>query len=103
MKEYTAEAKRFYRSKVWERTRTLYAKQCGGLCERCLSIGIYTPGKIVHHKIYLDDMKLKNPDIALSFDNLEMLCQDCHNKEHHKTEPARRYSFDAQGNIISKE
>lgn len=23
-----------------------------------------------------------NPDITLNFDNLELLCIDCHNKEH---------------------
>lgn len=103
MKEYTAEAKRFYKSKLWERTRALYAQSVGGLCERCLKNGIYTPGKVVHHRIYLDDQKLRVPEIALSYDNLELLCQECHNKEHHHTEPKRRYSFDKFGNIINEE
>lgn len=103
MKEYTLAAKRFYRSTMWHRTRALYAESVGGLCERCRASGLYTPGKIVHHKIHLDDAKLRDPQIALSFDNLELLCQDCHNKEHHKTNPSRRYSFDAAGNIIKQE
>lgn len=103
MRTYTAEAKRFYRSKQWERTRLLYAQSVDGLCERCRAAGLYTPGKIVHHKVYLDDEKLRDASIALSFDNLELLCQDCHNKEHHHTEPSRRYAFDAEGNVISKE
>lgn len=103
MKEYSAEAKRFYKSKLWLRTRRLYAQSVHGLCERCLANGEYVAGKIVHHKIYLDDAKLRDPNIALNFDNLELLCQDCHNKEHHHTEPARRYRFDQYGNIINEE
>lgn len=103
MKEYTAAAKRFYRSTTWHRTRELYIDSVDGLCERCRAAGLYTPGKIVHHKIYLDDIKLQDPEIALSFDNLELLCQDCHNKEHMKRLPTRRYSFDASGNLIKQE
>lgn len=103
MKEYTAAAKRFYQSALWERTRVLYMQHVDGLCERCRAAGAYVPGKIVHHKIYLDDVKLHDPEIALCFDNLELLCQDCHNKEHHRTSRARAYSFDAQGNIINNE
>lgn len=103
MKEYTAEAKRFYRSKIWERTRAAYADSVGGLCERCLALGFTVPGKIVHHRVHLNDQGLKDPEIALSFDNLELLCQDCHNKEHHATRPARRYDYDAAGNLINRE
>ena len=103
MKEYTAEAKRFYRSKIWERTRAAYAQQAGGLCERCLASGLYNPGAIVHHRIHLDAAGLRDPETALSFDNLELLCQDCHNKEHHRTRPPRRYDYDAAGNIINRE
>lgn len=103
MKEYTEAAKRFYRSKIWTKTRDSYAQSVGELCERCLASGIYTPGKIVHHKIHLNDAGLRDPAIALSFDNLELLCQDCHNKEHHSTKPGRRYEFDANGNLIKTE
>lgn len=103
MRTYSAEARRFYHSKQWLHTRELYADSVDGLCERCRAKGIYTPGKIVHHKKYLDDSSLRNPDIALNFNNLELLCQDCHNKEHHHSEPGRRYAFDANGGIINKE
>lgn len=33
--------------------------------------------------------------------NLEALCQDCHNKEHHRKDKKRRYMFDEEGNLIS--
>lgn len=103
MKEYTAEAKRFYKSKIWARTRAAYVKSVDGLCERCLRSGLYNPGVIVHHRVHLDAAGLRDPEIALSFDNLELLCQDCHNKEHHSSKPARRYDYDTVGNIINRE
>lgn len=31
---------------------------------------------------------------------LEALCQDCHNKEHHKQERHKRYQFDENGGIL---
>ena len=47
--------------------------------------GIYKPGEIVHHKIELDPITIENPEIALSFDNLELLCRDCHAARHEKS------------------
>ena len=38
----------FYQSKTWERCRNAYYKKAGGLCERCLSVGIVKAGVIVH-------------------------------------------------------
>ncbi len=39
-------------------------------------------GYIVHHKHYIDMSNIYNTDITLDFNNLELLCMDCHNKEH---------------------
>lgn len=39
-------------------------------------------GYIVHHKCYIDANNIYNPEVTLNFDNLELLCLDCHNKEH---------------------
>lgn len=97
MKSYTAAAKAFYKSRAWENTRCAYAKSVGWLCERCLAAGLYVPGKIVHHRVHLDDDGLRDPKIALSFDNLELLCQDCHNKEHMARQ--KRYVIDAAGGV----
>lgn len=47
------------------------------ICERCGA-----PAVICHHKQWLDDKTVNDPAIALSFDNLEALCQECHNAEH---------------------
>jgi 5-methylcytosine-specific restriction endonuclease McrA len=92
MKEW---AKEFYHSKDWIDTRRAYLISQHYLCERCGE-----PAKVVHHKHYLTKQNINNADIALNWDNLEALCQDCHNKEHHAAADTRRYKFDADGNII---
>ena len=91
---------RFYKSKAWRDCRDGYFKSRHGLCERCLKKNLISVGKIVHHKIYLDATNYKNPEVSLNWDNLELLCQDCHNKEHHGSSKEKRYSFDKNGNIV---
>jgi 5-methylcytosine-specific restriction endonuclease McrA len=60
--------------------------------------GEVMPAKIAHHRTYLTEKNISDPAIALSWDNLEALCQSCHNDEHHRA-PRKRYSFDEEGNI----
>ncbi len=92
-------AKDFYFSSAWEKTRAAFLQSRSGLCERCLANGEIAPAKIVHHKIYLTSKNIGNPEIALAWDNLEALCQDCHNKEHNKTK-STRYKFDVNGRVL---
>lgn len=79
MKEY---AKDFYKSAAWKRARQTVIKRANGLCERCRAAGLYRPGVIVHHKDYITPENIHNPGVTISLDNLEYLCEDCHNKEH---------------------
>jgi 5-methylcytosine-specific restriction endonuclease McrA len=97
MKEY---AQSFYKSAAWKRCRGAYFKHRFGLCERCPA-----PGKIVHHKEYITPQNISDPNITLAFENLELLCQDCHNKEHFKRFNMTRHDvmFDDHGNLIKKE
>lgn len=97
MLEHTAEAKRFYKSTAWKKCRESYINRVHGLCERCGK-----PGKIVHHKTYIDSYNINNPNITLNHSNLEYLCQDCHNREHfEKYSPVREgFMFDDEGNLI---
>lgn len=83
-------AKSFYASRAWDRCRTGYIQSVGGLCERCLKRDRYVPGKIVHHIEYLTPLNIDDPNVTLSWDNLEYLCQDCHNREHHGEQMAVR-------------
>lgn len=90
----------FYKRQEWKNCRAAYISSVGGLCERCLSNGLYNPAKIVHHKIYLNEDNIKEPSITLNWDNLEALCQDCHNNEHLKSQAKRRYIIDADGIVV---
>jgi len=90
------ERKQFYSSKAWQDCRNAYASMRGGLCEQCLAIGLYKPGEIVHHKKHLTAENYNDPSIALSFDNLELLCRDCHGKAHSN----KRYKVDEMGRVV---
>lgn len=93
--------KRFYKSRAWQKCRAAYISKVGGLCERCLARGYYVPGYIVHHKEYIDLENITDPNILLSFDNLEYLCERCHNQEHHGEK--KRYIINADGSVTIAE
>ena len=97
MLEHTAEAKRFYKSSAWKKCRESYIISVHGLCERCGH-----PGKIVHHKQYINADNVNDPMITLNYENLEYLCHTCHNKEHFEKYSALRegFRFDEEGNLI---
>ena len=104
--------KDFYNSKAWKSVRkSVWLKQ-NLLCNRCYK-PVYVDGiskwipkeerrtGIVHHKKYLDNNNITDDSIALNEDNLEGLCKDCHEKEHHQDISTRKeYKFDENGNLI---
>ena len=94
MKEF---AKAFYKSAAWKRCRDGYAKAAGGLCERCLEKGLYNPGEIVHHKTALTPDNVNNPAVTLAWDNLQLVCRNCH-AELHGAE--KRYRVDELGRVL---
>ena len=96
-------ARAFYKSSAWEWTRAAYLKSVGGLCERCWKKGLVTPADIVHHKIYLTPENIKDPAVTLSWNNLEALCQKCHNTEHFFEGTERRYDIDELGRVVITE
>lgn len=87
----------FYKSKAWQHCRAAYIAKVGGLCERCLARGYYVPGYIVHHKEHIDPDNITDPSVLLNFDNLEYLCQNCHNEEHFGKK--KRYVINADGSV----
>lgn len=91
-------AKSFYKSKAWQDCRAAYISYRSGLCERCLSRGLYRPGDTVHHKVHLTPDNINDPSVTLSFDNLMLLCRDCH-AEIHSGRPTPRYKIDPLGRI----
>lgn len=93
MKEY---AKKFYKSKAWQRCRQAYITSQGGLCELCRAEGKVELGEIVHHKVHITPENIHIPEIILSFDNMQLLCRR-HHAEMHGT--VRRFKVDDYGRV----
>lgn len=88
-------ATKFYNSKAWQQCRDAYYISQHGICERCHGVGL-----IVHHKIELTPANINDPSIALNWANLELLCLECHNREHGNVEVLEDgLSFDEDGNL----
>lgn len=99
-------ASQFYGSTHWKKCRSGFISYKRGLCERCLAKGIVKPGRHVHHKIRLTAANITNPDVTLNWNNLELLCEECHEEEHSLSHThqgqgggGRRYSVGADGKI----
>lgn len=91
-------AKKFYKSRQWQRAREYVLKRDRYLCVKCGN-----PAEEVHHKEHLNESNINDPEIALNPDNLQSLCKDCHFREHaQKRDEAVRegYMFDEDGNIV---
>jgi len=89
----------FYSSMAWKNARKAYKKKVGGVCERCLANGIISKGEIVHHKVHLNARNIHDPNVALNEDNFELLCRECHAKEH-EYRKKRRWRVDEEGRLI---
>ena len=94
-------AEQFYSSKAWQACRLAYKKSVGGLCEQCIKNGLYNPGVIVHHKIHITPENIECPEITMNFDNLELLCRDCHAAQHSSHQ--KRYKVDDFGRVTANE
>ena len=103
----------FYKTKLWEQVRKSYALSKFCICERC-NKPVYVDGiteyidkenrikGIVHHKEHLNQENYIRPEISYDENNLELLCIECHNKEHFDNSILRDgYIFDEDGNLVS--
>lgn len=98
-------AEAFYNSAAWKKCRAAYINQRiavdGGLCEVCHR----ELGYIVHHKIWLTEENINDPEIALNTGNLRFECLQCHNMEEpdggRKTDGREnQYAFDEEGQMV---
>lgn len=99
-------AKKFYKSKAWQRCRASYISKVHGLCERCLAKGETVPGYIVHHKTHLSPSNINNPNVSLNHENLEYVCKKCHDQEHQfgvKKVTREGLMFDSKGDLVKYE
>lgn len=85
----------FYRSKKWITFANYIRESRNYTCDRC---GGY--GNICHHIIHLNMDNYNNPTIAFNEELIELLCYNCHNKEHmHNNTTQKDMWFDKDGNI----
>lgn len=68
-----------YSSARWKVLRK-YKLQLNPLCEMCAEQGQVVPAQVVHHKVEAKD----RPDLFYDLDNLQSLCDACHNQLHKK-------------------
>lgn len=93
----------FYVSRTWRKCRKAFVNSKGNLCERCLKKGIIEPGSKdqpleVHHKIPLTDENITDPKVSLNWENLELLCKSCHDKERERR--AKRWKIGPDGRVV---
>ena len=86
----------FYKSPAWLAARELKIMSVNSLCERCGQVGIE-----VHHIQRLNVDNVKDVSVSINPENLELLCRECHNKEHKRF--SKEKQFDEEGNMINTE
>ena len=92
----------FYTTWTWRKCRKAFAESKGNLCERCLKRGIIEAGSKdrpleVHHKIPLTSDNVRDPNVALAWSNLELLCKSCHDEERERV--AKRWQVGPDGRV----
>lgn len=104
----------FYNSKAWKQNRVAYAISKHCLCERC-GRAVYVSGVndvlpkekriryIVHHKQYLNESNFTDDELSLDWNNLELLCIDCHNNEHYQQATRSDVRFTDDGQLVKVE
>jgi 5-methylcytosine-specific restriction endonuclease McrA len=85
---------KIYKTVRWQKLRKLYFEMVLGVCERCGGTG-----KILHHKIEISESNLNNYEIVWGFDNLELVCLECHNKIHRKGD-RKDYRVNEMGELV---
>ena len=94
----SAEVEAFYVSWTWRRCRKAFAESKGNLCERCLNAGSKDRPLEVHHKIPLTAENIHDPKVTLNWNNLELLCKDCHDEERERKQ--KRWKVGPDGKVI---
>lgn len=110
-------SKEFYNSTRWRKNAKAFAESKLWICERCgnrftkkanieynddtdcmLSRG--RQRFIVHHMEPLTPDNIHDEYIAYGWDNLQLLCIECHNTVHAKRGASRQLMFDENGDLV---
>lgn len=83
----------FYNSPAWKQLRAERWVSADGLCEMCREKGIVRKADEIHHIVPIEDDWSKR----LDFDNLIALCKDCHNEQHSRVSPLKKFLQEFDG------
>ena len=90
-----------YISKAWIELRQNLIIARGPICQRCNTIMIDTSKMIGHHIKELTPANIHDVNVTLNPDNIELICFDCHNKEHKRFGTHRRSVYLVYGSPLS--
>lgn len=74
----------FYCSKPWRELSYNLKIKINGKCNRCGETIVDFSKLIGHHKVELDESNVNDPKVSLNPELIEIICHDCHNKEHRR-------------------
>jgi len=80
-------ARWLYVSKAWRELRFNLIVEHGPVCQRCSKVVIDTSKLVGHHKIALSPANIKDMDVTLNKDNIDLICSRCHDAAH------KRYGY----------
>lgn len=75
---------RFYTGKPWRGLSYTLKIEAKGVCSRCGKRVLDFKYLIAHHTVELTEENIDDPNISLNPDLVEIICSDCHNKEHRR-------------------
>lgn len=75
---------KFYCSKPWRDLSYRLKIQANGGCFRCKETLLDFSKLIGHHTVELNEDNVDDPNISLNPDKIEIICHNCHNKEHRR-------------------
>lgn len=76
--------KSFYASSEWQKLRIALIAERGSVCQRCDKSISNSIDLIAHHKTELTIENMTDANISLNPEKIELICHDCHDKEHHR-------------------
>lgn len=85
--------KSFYASDKWEKFRLGLIAERGPICERCGEVITNSKNIMGHHLIELTPENVNNYSISLNPEKVELVCFDCHNKDH------KRFGYKPDHNV----
>ena len=92
-------AEKLYKSNAWIKCRQSFMISRFYICNRCGGAAT-----IAHHIIYLTPVNISDSEISLNHNNLEALCDTCHQHEHFLKGEATREGlmFNEYGELVER-